>query len=119
MVCIDFGLGSRRNVLSLLHKLIPVKTLRICLVIGLQPSLLTATADIISLADENLSSCSWGLSFASMNHETQRQLRKHQSNKCYSNLMQYRRAKTPKATYFFTVVTYNRHRILCEPENVD
>ncbi len=33
--------------------------------------------------------------------------------------MQYRRAKTPKATYFFTVVTYNRHRILCEPENVD
>jgi putative transposase len=33
--------------------------------------------------------------------------------------MQYRRAKTPRATYFFTVVTYNRHRILCEPENVD
>ncbi len=31
----------------------------------------------------------------------------------------YRRAKTPRATYFFTVVTYNRHRILCEPENVD
>jgi len=33
--------------------------------------------------------------------------------------MQYRRAKTPRATYFFTVVTYNRYRILCEPENVD
>ena len=33
--------------------------------------------------------------------------------------MQYRRAKTPRATYFFTVVTYNRHKILCEPENVD
>jgi putative transposase len=33
--------------------------------------------------------------------------------------MQYRRAKTPGATYFFTVVTYNRHKILCEPENVD
>jgi hypothetical protein len=54
-----------------------------------------------------------------LRHETQRQLRKHQSNKCYPNLMQYRRAKTPGATYFFTVVTYNRHKILCEPENVD
>ncbi|MDB9410537.1 hypothetical protein PN434_18825 [Microcystis aeruginosa CS-558/01A06] len=45
MVCIDFGLGSRRNVLSLLHKLIPVKTLRICLVIGLLTTLLTACGD--------------------------------------------------------------------------
>ncbi|MCZ8127284.1 MAG: hypothetical protein EHM73_02430 [Chroococcales cyanobacterium metabat2.561] len=45
MVCIDFGLGSRRNVLSLLHKLIPVKTLRICLVIGLLTILLTACGD--------------------------------------------------------------------------
>jgi putative transposase len=33
--------------------------------------------------------------------------------------MQYRRAKAPGATYFFTLVTYNRRRILCEPENVD
>ncbi|MGB3237443.1 MAG: transposase [Geitlerinemataceae cyanobacterium] len=33
--------------------------------------------------------------------------------------MQYRRAKTPGATYFFTVVTHDRHRILHEPENVD
>ncbi|MGB5899899.1 MAG: transposase [Geitlerinemataceae cyanobacterium] len=32
--------------------------------------------------------------------------------------MQYRRAKTPGATYFFTVVTHDRHRILHEPENV-
>ncbi|MDB9431592.1 hypothetical protein [Microcystis aeruginosa] len=45
MVCIDFGLGSRRNVLSLLHKLIPVKTLHICLVIGLLTTLLTACGD--------------------------------------------------------------------------
>ncbi|MBE9262332.1 hypothetical protein IQ224_08970 [Microcystis sp. LEGE 00066] len=45
MVCIDFGLGSRRNVLSLLHKLIPVKTLHICLVIGLLTILLTACGD--------------------------------------------------------------------------
>ncbi|NEO19284.1 transposase [Moorena sp. SIO4A5] len=33
--------------------------------------------------------------------------------------MQYRRAKTPGATYFFTVVTHNRRKILCELENVD
>ncbi|WP_293138423.1 transposase [Okeania sp. SIO3I5] len=33
--------------------------------------------------------------------------------------MEYRRAKTPGATYFFTVVTYNRQKILCKPENVD
>ncbi|CCI25965.1 FHA domain containing protein [Microcystis aeruginosa PCC 9809] len=45
MVSIDFGLGSRRNVLSLLHKLIPVKTLHICLVIGLLTTLLTACGD--------------------------------------------------------------------------
>ncbi|MDB9411595.1 hypothetical protein [Microcystis aeruginosa] len=45
MVCIDFGLGSRRNVLSLLHKLIPVKTLHICLVLGLLTTLLTACGD--------------------------------------------------------------------------
>ncbi len=33
--------------------------------------------------------------------------------------MQYRRAKTPGSSYFFTVVTHNRHPILCEPENID
>ena len=33
--------------------------------------------------------------------------------------MQYRRAKTPGATYFFTVVTHNRHPILCESENIN
>ncbi|MDD1642809.1 MAG: hypothetical protein LUQ29_06040, partial [Methylococcaceae bacterium] len=31
--------------------------------------------------------------------------------------MRYRRAKTPGATYFFTVVTFRRRKILCEPEN--
>lgn len=31
--------------------------------------------------------------------------------------MQYRRAKTLGATYFFTVVTFRRRKILCEPEN--
>jgi len=32
--------------------------------------------------------------------------------------MQYRRARTPGGTYFFTVVTHGRRRFLCEPENV-
>ena len=32
--------------------------------------------------------------------------------------MQYRRAKTPGATYFFTVVTFRRWKILCEPDNL-
>ena len=33
--------------------------------------------------------------------------------------MKYRRAIATGGTYFFTVVTYNRRKILCEPENVD
>ena len=32
--------------------------------------------------------------------------------------MEYRRAKTPGATYFFTVVAYNRRKFLHIPENV-
>ena len=32
--------------------------------------------------------------------------------------MQYRRARTKGGTYFFTVVTHKRRKILCEPENV-
>lgn len=33
--------------------------------------------------------------------------------------MQYRRAQTPGGTYFFTVVTFRRRKLLCIPENVD
>ncbi|MBZ4193519.1 MAG: transposase [Candidatus Contendobacter sp.] len=32
--------------------------------------------------------------------------------------MRYRRSTTPGATYFFTVVTYRRREILCEPDTV-
>ncbi len=32
--------------------------------------------------------------------------------------MQYRRSKTPGTTFFFTVVTYRRNKILCHEENV-
>ena len=33
--------------------------------------------------------------------------------------MEYRRAKTPGTSYFFTVVTYQRRRFLCQGENVN
>ena len=33
--------------------------------------------------------------------------------------MWYRRVKIEGGTYFFTVVTYNRQRFLCQPENVE
>ena len=33
--------------------------------------------------------------------------------------MQYRRAKSPGSSYFFTLVTHNRRPILCEPENIN
>ena len=33
--------------------------------------------------------------------------------------MQYRRSKVPGATYFFTIVTYDRQEILCIPHNVE
>ncbi len=33
--------------------------------------------------------------------------------------MQYRRLKTPGATYFFTIVTYQRQRLLSDPEMVE
>jgi putative transposase len=32
--------------------------------------------------------------------------------------MRYRRARTEGSTYFFTLVTYDRRRFLCEPENI-
>jgi len=33
--------------------------------------------------------------------------------------MEYRRAKTPGATYFFTLITHHRCHILCELENIN
>jgi putative transposase len=33
--------------------------------------------------------------------------------------MRYRRAQTPGGSYFFTVVTYQRRKFLCEPDNVE
>jgi putative transposase len=39
--------------------------------------------------------------------------------KGYLDYMQYRRSKTKGATYFFTLVTHNRRKILCQSENID
>jgi len=33
--------------------------------------------------------------------------------------MQYRRAKTPGGTYFFTIVTFRQRKFLCEPDNAE
>ncbi len=41
------------------------------------------------------------------------------NNQGYYRSMQYRRAKSPGSSYFFTLVTHNRRPILCEPENID
>ncbi|MGL5033769.1 MAG: urease accessory protein UreF [Microcystaceae cyanobacterium] len=38
---------------------------------NLQPQLITTSQELLSLQDEDLQSCSWGLSLASMNHESQ------------------------------------------------
>lgn len=53
-------------------KLIPLgQTAGQRLLLNLQPVIETAIAEILTLPDEALSSCSWGLSLASMAHETQ------------------------------------------------
>jgi urease accessory protein len=41
------------------------------LMLDLQPRLDRATQEILALADDELTSCSWGLALASMSHETQ------------------------------------------------
>ena len=41
-----------------------------------------------------------------------------QQNKNKTKIMQYRRARIEGGTYFFTVVTYQRRKILCTPSNV-
>jgi hypothetical protein len=40
------------------------------------------------------------------------------NNPGYDGAMQYRRAKNPGSSYFFTLVTHNRRPILCVPENI-
>jgi urease accessory protein len=60
------------NLITAGVKLIPLgQTAGQQLLLNLQPLISDATASILSLEDDNLSCCSWGLSLASMAHETQ------------------------------------------------
>ncbi len=60
------------NLIAVGIKLIPLgQTVGQNLLLNLQPNIEKATAEILTLADDELSSCSWGLSLASMAHETQ------------------------------------------------
>ncbi|GAB4281644.1 MAG: urease accessory protein UreF [Oscillatoriaceae cyanobacterium] len=53
-------------------KLIPLgQTAGQQLLLNLQPILVAAAQDILTVADDELSSCTWGLALASMHHETQ------------------------------------------------
>lgn len=52
-------------------KLIPLgQTAGQQLLLNLQPNLIATVGEILSLEDDDLSSCSWGLALASMQHET-------------------------------------------------
>jgi urease accessory protein len=60
------------NLINAGVRLIPLgQTLGQSLLWKLQPCLLRVTDEILQLSDEELDSWSWGLSLASMNHETQ------------------------------------------------
>ncbi len=60
------------NLITAGVKLIPLgQTAGQLLLVKLQPLINDAAASILALEDDNLSCCSWGLSLASMAHETQ------------------------------------------------
>ncbi|WP_414550812.1 urease accessory protein UreF [Anabaena sp. CCY 0017] len=60
------------NLITAGVKLIPLgQTAGQKLLLELQPLISTAVAEILALKDDELSCCSWGLSLASMQHETQ------------------------------------------------
>lgn len=60
------------NLITAGVKLIPLgQTAGQELLLNLQPLLNTAAMEIMALEDDNLDCCSWGLSLASMQHETQ------------------------------------------------
>lgn len=60
------------NLITTGVKLIPLgQTAGQQLLLKLNPHLICATGEILALEDDDLNSCSWGLSLASMGHETQ------------------------------------------------
>jgi len=60
------------NLITAGVKLIPLgQTAGQMLLLDLQPLIITAAVEILALEDDELGCCSWGLSLASMQHETQ------------------------------------------------
>ncbi len=83
MACAHWDINIQAALLAYLHswannlitagiKLIPLgQTAGQELLLGLQPLLTTTVGEILTMADDDLGCCNWGLSLASMQHETQ------------------------------------------------
>ncbi|QZZ19114.1 urease accessory protein UreF [Leptothermofonsia sichuanensis E412] len=83
VVAAEWGIDLRSAVLGYLHswvtnlvgagvKLIPLgQTTGQQLILSLNPELERATEEVLNLVDGDLCSCGWGLTLASMSHETQ------------------------------------------------
>lgn len=64
--------GWSSNLINAGVKLIPLgQTAGQCLLLELQPVLESTAQEVLALEDDALGSCGWGLSLASMQHETQ------------------------------------------------
>jgi urease accessory protein len=83
IACAHWDINIQAALLAYLHswannlitagiKLIPLgQTAGQELLLGLQPLLITTVGEILTMEDDDLGCCSWGLSLASMQHETQ------------------------------------------------
>ena len=83
IACAHWDINIQAALLAYLHswannlitagiKLIPLgQTAGQVLLLGLQPLLTTTVGEILTMADDDLGCCNWGLSLASMQHETQ------------------------------------------------
>ncbi len=64
--------GWSSNLISAGVRLVPLgQTMGQRITLNLHPHLLQATDEILTLSDDDLNSCSWGLGLASMHHEVQ------------------------------------------------
>ncbi|MBS9390501.1 MAG: urease accessory protein UreF [Dolichospermum sp. WA123] len=83
IACAHWDINIQAALLAYLHswannlitagiKLIPLgQTAGQELLLGLQPLLITTVGEILTMEDDDLGCCNWGLSLASMQHETQ------------------------------------------------
>ena len=83
IACAHWDINIQAALLAYLHswannlitagiKLIPLgQTAGQELLLGLQPLLTSTIGEILTMADDDLGCCNWGLSLASMQHETQ------------------------------------------------